>query len=182
MNRFSFFVIVSAFITLAGAIANAQEVRQRSERVFGFGLGFGTGRMSVGDKTNSNFGISLLGRVGIDSRNRFLLVAEINPLEVESPVLDESFRAFNILLSLNLGKSFKVRPTLGFQRRSWSGEERVTDTEIDIVLGIDVGYEFRRTENFSLSPEVVYRWTIIEFEGSVTSGFIGLQIVGSWKM
>lgn len=176
------FVITERDDEKAEDSGSVQKPGQRDEKAYGFGLGFGTGRMSVGSRTNSDFGIILLGRLGLDSRNRFLLVAEVNPLEVESPVMDEAFRAANILLARNIGRNFGVRPLVGLQLRFWSGEERVTSTDSGLAFGIDVGYEFRRTDGFSISPEIVYRFAMIEFEGSVTSSILAFQIVGMWKM
>jgi hypothetical protein len=181
MIRLLAVVIVSVFIILANANANAQGDGQPNKRAIGFGLGFGEGRMSVGHKTDSNFCLNLLAQIGIDTRNRFLLVTEIFPLKVDNPVINESFSAANFLLALNVGGRFKVRPSLGLQFRFWSGSQRVNNIDLGGLIGIDAGYEIRRTENFSLSPELFWRWTMIEFEGGVTTGLMGLQIVGSWR-
>jgi hypothetical protein len=96
--------------------------------------------------------------------------------------MDESFRAANILLAYSIGKAFKVRPAIGIQFRSWSGEERVTGSDATLVVGLDAGPEFRVNPRFSILPEVVLRYSLIEPEGSVGSRFIGLQLVGSWRL
>jgi len=176
-------VIFGVAVLGAGATASeAQEGKPANARALGFGMGVGTASMSVGDSRNSVVGASILGRIGIDSRNRFLLIAEFNPAQVTNPVMDESFSAVNVLLGFGIGKSFKVRPSLGMQFRSWSGEERVTDSDATLLVGLDIGPEFRLSPRFSLSPELVFRYSLIELESSVGSRFIGLQLVGSWRL
>jgi hypothetical protein len=138
--------------------------------------------MSVGDSRTTTGGVSISGRIGIDSRNRLLLMAEFNPIEVTNPVMDESFRAANILLAFSIGKAFRVRPAMGIQFRSWSGDERVTDSDATLLVGLDAGPEVRVSPRFSILPEVVLRYSLIEFEGGVGSRFIGLQLVGSWRL
>jgi hypothetical protein len=170
-----------ACVTTVVTSGYAQQVRSGSGRVLGFGLGIGSGAMSVGDDTKAALGASAVGRLGIDSRSRFLLVAELQPLEVDNPVLDESFKDINVLLAFSLGNRFKVRPGLGIQFRSWSGSERVETSDAGLLLGLDAGPEFHLSERVSLSPELVFRFSIIEVEGSVGSRFIGLQFVASWK-
>lgn len=175
-------VVLSVAVLASVAMASeAQQGQSGSGRAFGFGLGLGVAAMSVGDESNSTLGGSILGRVGLDSRNRFLLMAEFNPLRVDSPVLDESFRAINVLLAFSVGKSFKVRPGLGVQFRSWSGRERVESSDSGLLLGVDAGPELRVNQRLSISPEVVFRFSAIELEGSVGSRFIGVQLVASWR-
>ncbi|HLA78298.1 MAG TPA: hypothetical protein VJU18_12015 [Vicinamibacteria bacterium] len=107
-------------------------------------------------------------------------MAEFNPLGTESPVLDESFRAVNVLLGFSVGKSFKVRPSLGAQFRSWSGRERVEARDIGVLVGVDVGPELRVDQRLSIAPGVSFRYSLVEVEGRVGSRFIGLQVVASW--
>jgi hypothetical protein len=165
----------------AGAVA-AQEAGPANRQAVGLGVGGGSAAMSVGDRRTTTGGVSISGRIGIDSRNRLLVMAEFNTAEVANPVMDESFRAVNILLGYGIGKAFRVRPAIGIQVRSWSGDERVTDSDATLVVGLDAGPEFRVSPRFSISPEVVLRYSLIEFEGSVGSRFIGLQVVGSWRL
>ena len=171
-------------LAMLAPVATSSEAQQRpsgSGRALGLGVGLGVAGMSVGGDNNSVLAASVLGRVGIDSRNRFLLVAEFNPFEVDSPAAEESFRDVNVLVAVSLGRSFKVRPGLGVQFRWWSGTERVESSDSGLVLSVDAGPELRRSERFSLSPEILFRWSVIEVEGTVTSWLIGLQIVASWS-
>lgn len=179
--RTAFVVLSVAVLASVAAASEAQQPPSGNRRAFGFGVGVGAAAMSVGSDSNATLGVSILGRVGIDSGNRFLVVAEFDPLEVDSPVLDESFRAVNVLFAVSVGRSFKVRPALGVQFRSWSGRERVEPSDSGLLLGVDAGPEFRRSERVSLSPEILFRWSAIEVEGSVGSRFIGLQVVASWR-
>jgi hypothetical protein len=176
--------LMALSLAILAPVATSSAAQQRpseSGRAFGFGVGLGVAAMSVRSDSSSVLAASVLGRVGIDSRNRFLLVAEFNPFDVDSPGADESFRAVNVLVAVSVGRSFKVRPGLGVQFRWWSGAQRVESSDSGPVLSVDAGPEFRRSERFSLSPEIVFRWSAIEIEGTVTSCLIGLQIVASWN-
>jgi hypothetical protein len=177
MNRLSFFLIVSVIIISFADNSKAQDTSIRDKRAYGFGVGLGFGSMSVGDNTNSNFSLSVNGRIG----NHFLLIAEINPLPVKSPVMDESFNAFNIFLSPSFGRTFRLQPGLGLQFRTWSGSEKVENSDVGPIICIDAGYEFQKYDKYSLAIEFVYRNSLIELEGSVASEFIGLQIVALRK-
>jgi hypothetical protein len=173
MNRLSFYLMVSALILSFADNSNAQKTSTIDKRVYGFGIGLGLGSMSVGDITNSDFGLTLNGRIG----NHFLLMAECNPLPVKSPVINESFIAFNIFLAPSFGRTFRLQPGLGVQFRTWSGSDQVENSDIGPILSMDAGYEFKKYEKYSLVIEFVYRNSLIEVEGSVESKFIGLQIV-----
>jgi hypothetical protein len=175
-------LLLGVAVVASAASAGHAETGQRGDgREFGIGLGAGSASMSVGDESKRTFGASIIGRIGLDSRNRVLLIAEFSPLGVDNPVADESFRAFNVLLGLSIGRSFKVRPSLGWQFRFWSGSQKVEGSDSGLVLGLDVGPEIRLNPKLSLSPEAVLRLSQIEFEGSVSGGFIGVQLVASWR-
>ncbi|MGH7492224.1 MAG: hypothetical protein ACREOO_07505 [bacterium] len=177
-------LVIVVFVT-ATALSNSNAIAQASSeedpRAFGLGLSIGKGTMNVGDESKSNQVVSLHGRLGVSPGDHVLLMAEFNPTRVTSPILDESFQAYNLLFALSLGKSLRLRPSLGVQFRSWSGSERVESSDLGPLFGIDVGYELKLARNLSLSPELVARWAIIQFEGAVTSSFVGVQVVGSWK-
>lgn len=167
----------------SGALASeATEGHSGRGRAFGFGLGLGAAAMSVGDDSNWALGASVQGRIGLDPGNRLLLMAEFNPLGTESPVRDESFRAVNVLLGFSVGKSFRVRPSLGAQFRYWSGRERVEASDIGVLVGVDAGPELRVDRRLSISPEVSFRYSTVEVEGRVGSRFIGVQVVASWRV
>ena len=171
-----------ASLAVGARVGEAQQAGSVNRRAVSFGIGGGSAAMSVGDHRTTTGGVSISGRIGFDSRNRLLLMAEFNTAEVANPVMDESFRAANILLGYSIGKAFRVRPAIGIQFRSWSGDERVTDSDATLVVGLDAGHEVRVSPRFSISPEVVLRYSLIELEGSVGSRFIGLQLVGSWRL
>jgi hypothetical protein len=59
--------------------------------------------------------------------------------------------------------------------------QKVENSDCGILFTIDIGYEIKKTSTFSILPELVARWSLIEIEGGVESHFIGLQIVGLWK-
>jgi hypothetical protein len=76
--------------------------------------------MQVGHESETSVVAGGLGRIGIDSRNRFLLIGEFNFLRVDNPVADESFRAIGVLVAFSLGGTFKfglVRCSV--QVRAW---------------------------------------------------------------
>jgi hypothetical protein len=170
------FVLITSIIFICFVFSSkAQETSTRSRIALGAGLGFAG--MSAGNHSNSNLGLSLAGQLG----NHFLLMVEANPLRVKNPVMDESFNAFNIILSPSFGKAFRLRPGLGLQSRIWSGSKKVENFDAGPVICLDAGYEFRKSDQTSLVLEFVFRNSLIEIEGSVTSTFIGLQIVALGK-
>lgn len=91
-------LVLSVVVLASAAGASHAQTGQRGDgRELGIGLSLGAASMSVGDGRNWDFGASVLGRFSLDSRNRFLVIAEFNPLGVGDPVAGESFRAFNVL-------------------------------------------------------------------------------------
>jgi hypothetical protein len=181
MNEHLATAILAAAMVMGCANAMAQANRQEDLRAVGFGVGIGKGTMSVGDKSKFDQGASLHGRLGLSPGDHVLLMAEINPSRVTSPILDESFRAYNLLLALSLGKNLRLRPSLGVQFRSWSGSERVESSDLGPLFGLDLGYELKLAGNFSLFPEVIARCSVIQWDGGVNASFVGVQVVGSWK-
>ena len=173
-------VLGVALLASAASAGDAPSGPPAAGRAYGIGLGLGSGSMSVGDDRQSTFGASVLGRIGLDSRNRFLAVAEVNPLAVGSPVADEAFRAVNVLVAVSLGNRFKVRPSVGWQFRFWSGSQQVESSDSGPLIGLEAGPEFRVGPGLTLSPEFVFRASMVELEGSVGSQFIGVQLVASW--
>ena len=109
------------------------------------------------------------------------LIAEFHPMKVESPIIDEAFTSVNLLAGRSFGRTFKVRPAVGVQYRSWSGGQQVEASDWGLLLGLDMGPELRPSDTVSLSPELVLRYSSIEIEGSVGSRLIGLQCVVSWR-
>jgi hypothetical protein len=108
-------------------------------------------------------------------------MGELHPMEVTSPIADESFRSANLLLGYSIGRRLKVRPAVAVQLRWWSGSRRVTASDWGLLLGLDAGPELRLSETVSLAPELVLRWSLIELEGGVGSSFVGVQCTVSWR-
>lgn len=150
-------------------------------RAFGVGAALGAGRMGVSGSSSSTFVAGFSARLGLDSRNRYQLIGELQPMKVESPIIDESFTSANVLLGYRIGQRFRIRPAAGVQFRWWSGAQRVTASDWGLLLGLDVGRDLRLSDTVSLSPELVLRWSLIEPEGDVSSSFVGGQCVVSWR-
>lgn len=174
-------VVVGSATAQEGAAPRTPESDAPEGRAFGVGLSLGAGRMGVGGSGRSSFVAGVVARVGLDSRNRYQLIGELHPMEVTSPIADESFTSANLLLGYGIGQRFKVRPIVGAQFRWWSGSQRVTASDWGLLLGLDAGPELRLSETVSLAPELVLRWSLIELEGSVGSSFVGAQCVVSWR-
>lgn len=149
--------------------------------VLGLGVSLGAGSMSVTGEREYSVVAGLVARIGLDSRNRFQLMGEFQPMSVSSPIIDEGFRAFNVAAGYTFGREVQVRPVIGMQFRAWSGSERVEASDVGLLVGVDLGRELQMSDAVSLSPELVLRWSLIEFEGSVSSSFVGLQCVVSWR-
>jgi hypothetical protein len=175
----------SALPVVAGELEEAspaaEETEQLEGRAIGVGVSLGAGWMSVSGGSNESFVAGLVARVGLDSGNRFQVIAEHQPMKVTSPTIDESFTAFNVMAGYTFGETLKVRPVIGAQLRSWTGSERVEASDAGLIIGLDLGRELRLTDTVSLSPELVFRHSSIEVEGSVTSTFVGVQCVVSWR-
>jgi hypothetical protein len=163
------FIVIISFMTNS----KAQDNKNKHERTFGCGVGIGIGSMSVGEKSSSNLGLSLNGRIG----RRFLLMVELNPRNVNNPVIDESFNAYNVILSISFFEPIKLRPGLGLQFRTWSGSKKVALSDTGPLFSFDVSFEILKSDKYSLAIEIYCRSSIIEFEGSVSSSFTGLQVV-----
>lgn len=176
-------LVLGVALLASGASAgdDAQTGQPAERRAFGIGVGLGSGSFSVGDETNRKFNAAIVGRLGLDARNRFLLMAELYPVGVTSPVADETARAVGFLLGFNLGGKVKVRPCLGWQFASWSGSEKIEDSSSGPLVGLDIGPEFRVNPRLSLSVEGVYRLTGVEIEGNVRAGYIGVQLMALWR-
>jgi len=164
-------------------LASAVSARgaQTEGRLFGAGFGLGSAAFSVGDQTNRDFSASIVGRVGLDRGNHVLLMGELSPVGATNPVADETARSLGVLVGLNLGGRVKVRPSLGWAFHSWSGSQIVEGTSSGLLVGLDVGPEFRLHSGLTLSAEAVLRYTSIEFEGNVRIGVAGVQFVAAWR-
>lgn len=169
---------ILALLTIAG-LAQAQAHASKRGGTFGFGLGFGRAGFAVGQLSNDETGVALHARfgAGLSERTLFLLAAEVQPFKVENPVAAESYSSFYLLPSLQiyLSKAFYVRPGLGLQFRSWSGESAITNSDSGPAFGLALGREIRLTPQWALAPEFVAHWAVVEFEGSVSASFYGVQ-------
>ena len=61
------------------------------------------------------------------------------------------------------------------------GLQIVEGTSSGLLLGLDVGPEFRVKPGLTLSVEAVLRYTSIELEGNVRGGVLGVQLVAAWR-
>jgi hypothetical protein len=174
-------VLGAALLASTATATDAQTARPAEGRLFGMGLGLGSASFSVGDQTNREFSASVVGRIGIDSRNRVLLMGELYPVGVTNPVADETARSAGVLVGFNVGGRVKLRPSLGWAFHSWSGSQMVESTSSGLLLGLDLGTEFRLKPGLTLSAEVVFRYTSIELEGNVRGGVLGVQLVAAWR-
>jgi hypothetical protein len=172
---------LAASLLAWGSFASAQVPPPAGGRAFGVGVGLGSASFSVGDETNRDLSASIVGRIGLDSRNRFLLMAELYPFGVTNPVADETARSLGLLFGFNLGGAVRVRPSLGWALHSWSGSQKVEDNSSGPLLGLDVGPEIRVSLKLSLSAEAVFRYAGIEMEGNVRAGVVGVQLVAAWR-
>jgi hypothetical protein len=170
-------------IVLGTAIVASAASASRAEtggRLFAAGLGLGSASFSVGDQTNRDFSASIVGRVGLDRRNRVLLMGELYPVGATNPVADETARSLGVLVALDIGGRVKVRPSLGWAFHSWSGSQIVEGTSSGLLLGLDVGLEFPVHSGLTLSAETVLRYTSVELEGNVRARIVGVQLVAQW--
>jgi hypothetical protein len=174
-------VLGAVLLASAASASEPQAGLPAAGRAFGLGFGLGSGSFSVGDETNRDFSASIVGRIGLDCRNRFLLMAELYPVGVTNPVADETARSFGLLVGLNLGDRVKLRPSLGWAFNSWSGSQKLENTSSGPLFGLDIGPEFRVNPRLTLSAEAVLRYTGIEIEGNVRGGIMGVQLVAAWR-
>jgi hypothetical protein len=160
---------------------DAGQLEPREGRALGVGVSLGGGSMSVGGESDYNFVAGLVARVGLDSRNRYQLIAEFHPMKVDSPIIDESFTSLNVMAGFTFGQTVKIRPSIGAQFRWWSGSQKVEPSDTGLLVGLDLGPELRLSDTVSVSPEFVLRYSVVEVEGSVSSSFVGVQCVVSWR-
>jgi hypothetical protein len=177
--------ILMALVTSANGAAGAQDDAARRGLVLGAGLGYGSANMTVTERSNSESGLIGHGRIGkaLSPRTALLLDVQLNPFKVASPLLAEEFWSVDALVSLQVYAArrdggFYLQPGLGLQHRRWSGAERVNPTETGLAAGLAAGYELRFGQ-LALAPEALWRWALIEVEGSVTTRFLGLRLVVS---
>jgi hypothetical protein len=178
--------ILLALVASANGVAGAQEDAARRGLVLGAGLGYGSANLTVTEQSNSESGLIGHGRIGmaLSPRTALLLDVQLNPFKVASPILAEEFWSVDALVSLQVysargGGGFYLQPGLGLQHRRWSGPERVNPAETGLALGLAAGYELRLGHQLALAPEALWRWALIEVEGSVTTRFLGLRLIVS---
>lgn len=150
-------------------------------RALSLGVGIGPGTMAVAGHSAARFVPSLVARIGVDPGNRLQLIAELQPAQVKSPSADESFTATNLMVGVSLGQATRVRLGLGVQYRSWSGSQQVVAHDGGPLVGLDLGHEMRLSDRLSLTGELTFRSSLIELEGGVSSRFVGLDCVLSWR-
>jgi hypothetical protein len=183
----------TTFLLLLPGHARAQQTNQPeseapSDPQAGFvvsaGVGGGSGWMFVGSRSDSKGGFIGQLRLGGQTSGglQILIEADFQPFKVENPLGFEDFRSWYLLgaVQFYLSSPFYLRPGLGMQSRSWGGEDPVTDFDIGAAFGLSAGYEFLRGDQFTVSPELIWRVAFIEAEGSVSAMLLGIQAVGSF--
>lgn len=144
-------------------------------------VGCGSGSMAVGDSKHSQLVPTLSARVGLDRRSRFVLAGEWQPAHVASPIADEAFAAGNLLAGVAFGSRLRIRLLAGAQFRRWSGSQITETSDTGPVLGADLSYDLRVSDRLTLTPELVWRGSVVEVEGSVGSSFAGAQLAFGWR-
>jgi len=178
---------LGAATALAVGPAAADEAAEQDERAvprgraLSVGAGIGPAAMTVSGETAGRVVPSLVARIGLDPANRFQLIGELQPNQVKSPIVDESFRAANLMAGVSFGHATRLRLLLGAQYRSWSGTQRVEAHDSGPLVGLDLGHEIRLGDRLSLTPELAFRASLVELEGGVSSRFLGIQCVLSWR-
>jgi hypothetical protein len=150
----------------------------RTSAMFVGGVGFGTGSMSVGGDSESEQGVAPFVEIGV-TRSGFrtwFLEADVHAFEVPSPVLSEAYRSTRVMLGRSIGKEVYFAPALGLEYRKWSGPERVEDSDLGLALGLAAGAALRLTDRLTMRPELIWRSSVIELEGSVSSRLLGLRM------
>ncbi len=158
--------------------------RGQAGLVISLGAGGGSGWMFVGSRSESKGGFIGQLRVGGQTSGglQILIEADFQPFKVENPLGFEDFRSTYLLgaVQFYLSSPFYLRPGLGVQLRDWGGENPVTDFDTGAALGLSAGYEFLRGDQFTASPELIWRLALIEAEGSVSAMLLGIQVVGTF--
>lgn len=152
--------------------------------VLGFGAGGGLGWMSVGGDSDTNGGFIGQIRLGRQTSKglQVFVEADFQAFRVENPLGFEDFVSTYLLgaLQFYLGGAFYLRPALGVQFRDWSGEDPVTDFDTGLAIGLSAGYEFQMGNQFTVSPELIWRYALIGPEGGVDTMLLGVQLVASF--
>jgi hypothetical protein len=182
MARFFVLALTLAGLAVTPPPCRAAEAQPATaDRELALSVGCGSSAMSVGGDTRHTVTPSLSGRVGLDQRGRFVLIAEVQPAGVHSPIADEAFAAANLLAGASIGRSLRLRLVAGVQLRWWSGPQRVEASDAGPVVGADLGYVFRLSDRLTLAPELVWRGSVIELEGDVRDSYAGVQLALAWR-
>ena len=144
----------------------------------GGGVGFGSGQMSVGSDSDSQAGLILLAQFGSSRSGYRRLMFEISAqlFDVPNPRLDEEYRSVTGLVRWSFGSRLSVAPGVGLEHRSWTGTQRVTESDTGLAAGISFGGSLRVSDAFVLIPEVTARVSSIELEGSVGGRLLAVQV------
>lgn len=150
--------------------------------VWGLGVGPGAVQLSVAGEVETAYGVVPHGRLGMRTAGGTLFLAELDlqPFDVENPRRAEAFRGAWWLASVEFTLAdVLVRPSLGWQHRSWSGANPVEDSDGGPALGLAAGYELGRRGPIAVTVEAFGRVSSIELEGSVGARLLGIRVVGS---
>jgi hypothetical protein len=134
--------------------------------------------MTVGSRSASRSGLLMLAQVGTtrSGYRRWALDAIVQLFEIPSPVADERYRAIDVLMGRSFGSTFAISPAAGLEYRSWSGPQRVEDSDVGMVVGVRVGRSLHAGGSILLLPELAWQFSLIEAEGSVGGSVLSLRL------
>lgn len=162
-------VIVAVSLCCAAGSAAAQS------RIPPLGIGAGVMRstMSAGGNAGSRSGAAVHATLGF-------LELGYQPFATPNPVRAERFTALWVLVGpvIRAGRHGRVRPQAGVQQRWWSGSDPWVAQDRGLALGLVAGRDIHLASGWVLTPELVWRTSVIEFEGSVTNTVVGLRVQG----
>jgi hypothetical protein len=152
----------------------------------GFGFGYGTAGMYASGRSDLKPGESVMARVGLERHGRPFLSAhlEYQLHKASIPGRQAEFNAFSALAGVQVFASseFYLMPSVGWQFRSWNGDERLVDSESGPLASLGMGYHLRFGDRFSLAPEAVGRFGEAKDAGAGSFRAIGFRVIATWKL
>ena len=151
-------------------------------QAFGVGTAAAISNFSVGSQSNRGTGITVfafLARTDGGIRRQYV-EAEATLFEPRSPVLDEALRALTVRGHIVLGSDWFVAPGVGGQFRSWSGSERVEESDWGPVFALEAGFAYPLGGGPTLIPTLLGQWSGIQLEGSVAVSLLELRVALMW--
>jgi hypothetical protein len=197
-GRFSQVLLAVALVgagPAAGSLAaqSAPPAGRKLEFLVGGGLGFGSSGIHQTERGDSKPGEYLAGRLGLARGGRPFLVADVEWQPFKAPAANPpgtpagqpktEFSAVSLLAGVAIYPvaDMYLMPRIGAQFRSWAGPDAEDFSESGLATGLDVGYHLPFGENFSLSPEVFLRYSVIEGPDSPSHRGFGLRLMAHWR-